>query len=659
MSISDPARRVLLSPAFAIPLLALIALSVRLYFGLPYKTHPDSTYYMRYAQEMGQGRFSVKLWAGVPDRFSEPLYPLSIAAAHAAGCDIEIAAWSVSVAAGALLMAPLFLLTRRLYGDRAAWAATLLAALFSPLISYSTFLLTESPFTLLFYAVVALGWAARRGDRPLRLLAAGALAGAAYQTRVIGLSLLPGLVVWPLLHNLFISRQGARRGIVASLLIVAAFVVSAGPYWIYTRHMIGEWSILGGRAVLNKKVERPAPSMVDGAGAEEDPTPTDLSRIGAIVSSMRRNLAAFAGLFPNHPPTFFILAVLGFLAVRFRDPEGLSVELYLLCHFASFVTALSVSHADFGTRTLPRYMIPLTPLVLIWAGRAAADLPGRFMSLFSRSEQKEQQRAAGRFSGIFFGLLLGLLVFSLWPGFGMLEQFREEMKRGRAAYMNKKAMCRWLQDHTGVPEEPIIFDRMPHTALILGGYHHFPPDRIDDAFLEHARSLGPAYLILDSSSIANLQPSLLPYFSGEHIPRGLRLIHQRYYPARRRLFTIYRVLSPEEEDGPTEAAYFEADRSKSSEHFLQLGTDFLKKGFLNQAKLAWLEALRTAPRSPSVHAALGETYLIKGQPILGRLADRAALEKSRYHYLMALELDPANNLARETIRRIEEILRRQ
>ena len=653
MSISDPARRVFLSPAFAIPLLALLALSVRLYFGLPYKIHPDSTYYMRYAQEMVQGRFSVKLWAGVPDRFSEPFYPLSIAAVHAAGCDIEIAAWSISVAAGALLIAPVFLLTRRLYGDGAAWAAALLAALFPPLISYSTFLLTESPFTFLFYAAVALGWAARRGDRPLLLLAAGALASAAYQTRVIGLSLLPGLVALPLAHQIFISKQGARRGLVCSLLIIVAFVVAAGPYMIYSRHKIGEWSILGGRAVLNKRAESPAPSGDGETGAVADPVPTDISRVSRTLSSMRRNLAALAGLFPTHPRTFIILAVLGFLAVRFRDPEGVSGDLYLLCHFASFVTALSVSHADFGTRTLPRYMIPLTPLVLIWAGRAATDLPRRIRSLIGRSESRGRRLLAVCSSG----LLTGLLVVSLWPGFGQLDRFREEMKRGRAAYMNKKEMCRWLLDHAGVPEEPIIFDRMPHTALILGGYHHFPPDRIDNAFLEHARSLGSAYLILDNASIANLQPSLLPYFSGERIPRGLRLILQRYYPARRRLFTVYQVLPPEEEWGPAEAIYFEADRSKSSEHFLQLGTDFLKKGFLNQAKLAYLEALRTAPQSPSVHAALGETYLIKGQPIFGRLADRAALEKSRHHYLEALDLDPANTLARETVRRIEDILR--
>ena len=604
---------------------------------------------------MGQGRFSVKLWAGVPDRFSEPLYPLSIAAVHAAGCDIEIAAWSISVAAGALLIAPVFLLTRRLYGDGAAWTAALPAALFPPLISYSTFLLTESPFTFLFYAAGALGGGARRGDRPLLLLAAGVVAGAAYQTRVIGLSLLPGLVAWPLLHRIFISKQGARRGLVCSLLVVAAFVAAAGPYWIYSRHKIGEWSILGGRAVLNKKVERPASSGEGETGAVVSQAPIDLSRIDRTASAMRRNLAALAGLFPTRPPAFIILAVLGFLAVRFRDPEGVSGDLYLLCHFASFVAALSVSHADFGTRTLPRYMIPLTPLVLIWAGRAAADLPRRIMSLIGRSESRGRRSLAVCSSG----LLVGLLVASLWPGFGRLDRFREEMKRGRAAYMNKKEMCRWLRDHGGVPEEPIIFDRMPHSALILGGYHLFPPDRVDEDFLERARSLGPAYLILDSSSIANLQPSLLPYFSGERIPRGLRLIHQRYHPARRRLFTVYQVLSSEEEWDTAETIYFETDRSKSSEHFLQLGTDFLKKGFPNQAKLACLEALRTAPHSPSIHAALGETYLIKGQPFLGRLADRAALEKSRHHYLEALDLDPANTLARETVRRIEDVLRRQ
>jgi len=652
MSNSGPARRVLLSPAGAVFLLVLLALSVRLAFGIHYKISPDSTFYMRYAQEIGQGRFFVKLWASVPDRFLEPVYPLVIAGLHGLGCEIETAAWSISLTAGALLVVPVFLLTRRFYGDRAAWAATLSAALFPPLISYSTFLLTESTFTFLFYAAITVGWAARSGDRPLLLLAAGALASAAYQTRVIGLCLLPCLLAWPLLHSLFISRNRFRRGLASSALILFAFLVTASPYLIYSRYKVGEWTLIGGRSAWWLKVEEKESydsPWEEGPGA----LPSAIEKGRQISVSLSENLSVLVGLFPKKPPAFLILAAIGFLAIKIRDPEGLFRELYLLSHFSAYLAAITFSQVGFITPFRSRYLIPLTPLVLIWVGRAAANLPGKALATIGRSESKGGRVAAGCASG----LIILLLLASLWPGFTYLHSFQEKMKRGRLVHMKRKEACQWLRDRAGVPKEPILFDRRPHTAFIFGGYHHFLPERIDDAFLKYARSLGPSYLIFDSSVIVHLDPAFIPFLSGEYIPRGLRLIYQRYDSELKWMFTIYRVLPPEEVEGPAEEVYFKSDRSQPSEYFLQSGAYFLKKGFLNQAKLAYLEALRTAPRSLSVHTALGKTYLIKGQLFLGRLADRAALEKSRHHYLEALDLDPSNTLARETVRRIEDVLR--
>ena len=75
-----PQRRARLRRCAALLSIVLLAFSVRLAFSFPHSIQPDSTYYMRFAQEILAGRFSVKLWGHIPDRFGEPLYPLFIAA---------------------------------------------------------------------------------------------------------------------------------------------------------------------------------------------------------------------------------------------------------------------------------------------------------------------------------------------------------------------------------------------------------------------------------------------------------------------------------------------------------------------------------------------------------------------------------------------------
>ncbi|MDT7604094.1 MAG: hypothetical protein QOF61_2091, partial [Acidobacteriota bacterium] len=116
---------------------------------------PDGVVYAGLARQLAAGNLRAGLSSYYP-----PLYPLLIALSSLVFRDVEFAGRFVSVAAGALLIVPVYLLAREWYGHRVARLAAIVIALHPLLIYYSSVLLTESTYTLLFTCGVLAGWRA-------------------------------------------------------------------------------------------------------------------------------------------------------------------------------------------------------------------------------------------------------------------------------------------------------------------------------------------------------------------------------------------------------------------------------------------------------------------------------------------------------------------
>ena len=172
---------------------------------------------------------------GIAKAVDHPAYPLAIVAAHRlAGGDgpdaWQFAAQLASAAAGVLLVVPLYLVARELFGDCAAFPACVLfyavpltGHVFADTLSESTFLLFwASGFwcAVRFLKTGALGW----------LPAVVAFSGLAYLTRPEGLLLPAALLATLGLSPRWVARGLGQKGLIGLAVLLVGSAAVVGPY---------------------------------------------------------------------------------------------------------------------------------------------------------------------------------------------------------------------------------------------------------------------------------------------------------------------------------------------------------------------------------------------------------------------------------------------
>jgi 4-amino-4-deoxy-L-arabinose transferase-like glycosyltransferase len=225
--------------------------------GIPEGVH-DPTRYLLHALDLAEGRGYVQPQDGRPTAYYPVGYPLALSllfrgvgwlhvSEHAPTSQLYAAARRGRLADHAEALAPLvgsaalfnvalgivsvglvFCLARRLAGARAAAIAAALTACFPNLVFHSGLLMTETLFTALLLAALALLLAVpwRDGEpRRARLLGFGGLVGAAALVRPLILVLLAALPA-----ALLIGRLGWRRAAGATLLAGAGALLLIAPW---------------------------------------------------------------------------------------------------------------------------------------------------------------------------------------------------------------------------------------------------------------------------------------------------------------------------------------------------------------------------------------------------------------------------------------------
>ena len=106
----------------------------------------DSVHYVLMGDNIAHGR-TWDTWNTTGGRWIlPPLFPLLIALFRLLGAGLEWSGHLPSVAAGTLLLLPVYLLTKRLFGPTTAVAAAWVAAFLPILVDYSVVILTECLF---------------------------------------------------------------------------------------------------------------------------------------------------------------------------------------------------------------------------------------------------------------------------------------------------------------------------------------------------------------------------------------------------------------------------------------------------------------------------------------------------------------------------------
>jgi hypothetical protein len=459
---------------------------------------PDGTQYVALGRELIRGKFHEGLSA-----YWSPLYPLLVGVSSLFFRDPEFAGRFISVVAGSLLVIPSYKLIQSRYGERIALVGAALVALHPLLIYYSTALLTESTYTLLFTCGVLYGWKALSLGSGRSFLVTGLAFGGCYLLKPEGAGFLLLLLALILGRKLFDKAASFKRCARDAVLLFAGFMLLAAPYLFYLRQQTGAWTLSGktashlwqGNSIPGTESVQPVMPLIPGA----------TTMLVQATKALRGEYEIFNLIFP---PTFVLLAGLGLFRKGWTR-NRLRREAYLF----SFVLATLVGYVV----TLPniRFLIPLLPLLLCWPAK------GIFESVEWMSETAEKTFVAKRFrpyikhaaaSLIFAVLLLSLLPLSayLWRG----DKWGD--------YYGQKRAAVWIKEHDA-SHAPVIMSTVPVAAFYAGGRHVALPDEESEPLIARAQREGVEYLIVNERDFKHMRArSLLDDLS---LHTGLRLVY--------------------------------------------------------------------------------------------------------------------------------------
>ena len=316
---------------------------------------PDGVQYV----SMGRNLVAGNLRDGL-STYWPPLYPLLIGLFSLVLRDAEFAGRFVSVLAGTLLVLPTHRLARRWYGRRVAVICAAILAVHPLLIYYSTVLLTEATYTLLFTCGVLAGWSAITGGKVRAQLLAGATFGACYllkpEAAGFVLLLLAAMAGATFLHR----RLSAKTSLRNALLICVGFLAVALPYLFYLRQASGAWMLtgkFGGHLWQGSRKTGEIGPLVTTF------LPDLTTAVVQLTKALRYEYEVFNLIFPL---PFVLIAGLGLFRTSWTRVR-VARELYLFLFVAAALAGYAV--------TLPniRFLVPLLPILLCWVASGVVE----------------------------------------------------------------------------------------------------------------------------------------------------------------------------------------------------------------------------------------------------------------------------------------------
>ncbi len=477
--------------AFALRLLLLV--------GVEHVVSPDSVRYAVLARRLAAGDFAEGLSTYWP-----PLYPALVAAASLVFADVEFAGRFVSVVAGSLLVLPVYRLARDSYGREVARLAAALAALHPLLIYYSTVMLTEAVYTLLFACGVAAGWAAITRMSARKFLLTGFAFGACYLLKPEAAGFVLLLIVMAFAARLFGVREGSLknslRGVSA---LLAGFLLLALPYLVYLRRETGAWTLSGKMAGHMWQGSRRAGELTPNmTGVLPDAT----TAVVQLTKALRHEYEVLNLIFPF---VFVVLAALGLFAARWTR-ERARREIYLLAFVAATLAGYAV--------TLPniRFFVPLVPLALCWVAKGVFGFETWAKGTARRAgiARKFPRRA----SRALRPLVVALVVVSLLPLFVYLLRGDKW-----GDYYGQKRAAVWIREREGAGRDPVIMSAVPVAAFYAGGRHVALADEEYAQLVERARRERVDYILINERDVK--QTRLRGLLEAGQATPGLRLVY--------------------------------------------------------------------------------------------------------------------------------------
>lgn len=499
-------KRVTVHPIAAFVVGSLVLRLLCLMVQGPSMIDQDGANFARTAQNLHAGLGYVGM-RGALNLVHSPLYPFLIDALMYAGLQAERAGLILSLCAGSLLVAMVYVVAQMMYGRRAGLLAGAIAAVHPFLIALSSQVLADELTMLL--SLCGIAALMRSFERPWFSCASGLAFGLAFLARPEGFwqGMLALLIV---VIAAFAYREDARRVMLRAVGIVLPLVLCVTPYALFLSASTGHARIeaksavnyvLGTRMAQGMSYEEAAnglgpnlredgPELGTGFYATHpgiaDPSLSQRLRfaLGAFAPQMKSLLRTLVSR-AFGTPLLLLLAAAGLFTGPWNRRRA-AREAILVAFVALDVAALCSLH-----HLWPRYALPVVPFLAIWAGRALNEL-------------LESQR-------IRKPLLASMAFLALvCTGFAAAEMRHEavppEAMHKAAAYISAASPG----------SSPLVMSVTMLVPFYAGGTAQPIPYSSSDAALAYIAEKQPRFIVLESS-VAQSRPYLSDWL-GHGIP---------------------------------------------------------------------------------------------------------------------------------------------
>lgn len=462
---------------------------------------PDSVYYATLGKHLAAG--NLKEWLST---FWSPLYPLLVGFSSLLFRDVEAGGKFVSVLAGGVLVIPVYLLARTFYGQEAASIGAFLIAVHPTLINYSTLLLTESTYTLLFAIVLFGGLAALSGGGRMSSFSAGAALGACYLTRPEAIGYMGLMLVLALRTQLFRNGLTLSESLFNVLSLISGFSLLAFPYILFLRLARGRWTIsdkLRAHAHSTESWEKKWFGLHEGwqttladrlyAGIYRE---GDLSGERKLISverqSLRRmirrsfealRLEILPALRRVVLPHFLVLTGFGLFQTEW------SKDIYLLLFLSSTLAGYTLCPDDITDRLL----VPLLPILLCWAAKGIVEVEKWLARLLAQINSSKA--LSFKSPALIRSLILTALLFSALHSLAyiLMAVLPNHLLEYRQA-------GEWMRARSETP--PLIMAAYPYMAFYTGGKHLYLPAEQYQTVIEHGKRQKIDYLVIEEAVVS-------------------------------------------------------------------------------------------------------------------------------------------------------------
>ena len=460
-------------------------------------TSYDGVYYTQIARNILHG--DGLGWEAMIFPVLQPIM-VSIASRITGIANLQFLSSTVSQAAGVLMLAPLYLLTRDIFGRNAAVAAVLIAIPYPHLVAIGGGDTTESLYSFMVVLSIYLGYKALSRPGMLNLFIAGASLGLTYLARPEGLIIFAMfflLAVW----RLWRLRAGKNLYKNAAML-AAGFLIFALPYMVFLTRSYG-------RVVISSKLPYESIAMrskvlgyplyaenIEGLTGDLRLVWQEKGGSGMVLRYFRENPSRFVRVYfrdfvselpwkvgnssqlegypPVYPTIICIFAAIGFIVILFRGNERW-VAFLIWGPFANFFV-----YAVF-TRGFWMYHVPYVPLLILLAAGGAAGA----VSLVVRNREA--------------ALLVLVLLAAAWDFYAVRVRFDSRPQTVRVVQIkgaiNEESLKAGIWGRTNIGTN--VTYMMPWSRLVsyLGGRWVFLPWGNPWMAVAYGRKEGADYIV--------------------------------------------------------------------------------------------------------------------------------------------------------------------